>query len=240
MFIPTFIANAEFQPAQVRPRVFFYNGKLETTTYNIKGKQSSFSSTIRQYDIYPYFDHYNTGSSTDGLPQADSDSLLFFNEGPSLGVAPTNSIYTEYWDKYIQLLYDPKTRLLECSAVLPFANYVNMELNDIVVFRGNHYHLRAINKYNLKTGECDLQLLGPIIDDALDGTESNCYTFSIVGDPESATEFTWTDCDGGYQSMTVSAGQGVSIYCVRPGTMSADMEGAEITQGAVCGTYVSL
>ena len=25
MFIPTFIANAEFQPAQVRPRMFFYN-----------------------------------------------------------------------------------------------------------------------------------------------------------------------------------------------------------------------
>jgi len=26
MFIPTFIANAEFQPARVRPRMFFYNG----------------------------------------------------------------------------------------------------------------------------------------------------------------------------------------------------------------------
>jgi hypothetical protein len=38
-----------------------------------------------------------------------------------------------------------------------------MELNDIVNFRGNYYHLRAINDYSLKDGTCDLQLLGPII-----------------------------------------------------------------------------
>jgi hypothetical protein len=37
-----------------------------------------------------------------------------------------------------------------------------MELNDIVEFRGNRYHLRAINDYNLKNGECQIQLLGPI------------------------------------------------------------------------------
>jgi hypothetical protein len=43
-----------------------------------------------------------------------------------------------------------------------------MELNDIVNFKGNYYHLRAINDYSLKTGKCNLQLLGPIIADALD------------------------------------------------------------------------
>jgi hypothetical protein len=42
-----------------------------------------------------------------------------------------------------------------------------MELNDIVELRGNYYHLRAINDYNLKNGECNIQLLGPILDDAL-------------------------------------------------------------------------
>jgi hypothetical protein len=37
-----------------------------------------------------------------------------------------------------------------------------MELNDIVEWRGNYYHLRAINEYNLKNGECKIQLLGPL------------------------------------------------------------------------------
>lgn len=167
MFIPAFIANQEFDPAQVKPRIFFYNGALETTSYNIKGKQSAASSFITDIDVYPYFDHYSTGSG-EVVPSSDADSLLFFNESPSLGSIPTNSIYSTYWSKYIALLYNPKTRLIECSAVIPFAEYVELELNDIVFFRGNHYHLRAINKYNLKTGECNLQLLGPIISDSLD------------------------------------------------------------------------
>jgi hypothetical protein len=171
MYIPTFIANAEFQPAQVKPRVFFYNGKLETSQYNITGLQSKFSGVGDEIAYFPYFDHYNTGSATDDIPTSDSDSLLFFNEAPSLGNIPINSLYSEYWSKYVQLLYNPKTRLIECSAVIPFAEYVNLELNDIIFFRGNHYHLRAINKYNLKTGECQLQLLGPIIDDALDNQQ---------------------------------------------------------------------
>ena len=167
MYIPTFIANAEFDPAQVRPRVFFYNGKISTTKYKMKGKQDSLSTNIYNQTIYPYFDHYSTGSAST-LPASDANSLLYFNETPALGNTPTNSIYSEYWSKYVSLLYNPKTRLIECSAIIPFADYVNMQLNDIVFFRGNHYHLRAINKYNLKTGECQLQLLGPILSDALD------------------------------------------------------------------------
>jgi len=167
MFIPTFIANQEFEPAQVKPRMFFYNGKLETTPYNVTGLESTFFGRGTSLNYWPYFDHYSTGSGVD-VPASDSDSLLFFNEGATLGSIPTESIYTTYWSKYVGLLYDPKTRLIECSAIIPFADYVNMELNDIVFFRGNHYHLRAINQYNLKTGECQLQLLGPIIDDSLD------------------------------------------------------------------------
>lgn len=167
MFIPTHIANAEFQPAQVKPRILFYNGNLDTTDYRIRGYTSVASAVVGNAGTFPYFDHYSSGS-VDQLPNSDSDSLLFFNEGASLGSAPAESIYTTYWNKYVSLLYNPKTRLIEGSAIIPFADYIEMELNDIVFFRGNHYHLRAINQYNLKTGECQLQLLGPIIDDSLD------------------------------------------------------------------------
>ena len=170
MFLPTFISNAEFQSARVRPRVFFYNGKVETTPYNVSGLNfiAGFSSTTTQEAEYPYVDHYTTGSVSTEFPDAGSESTLFFNETPVYGTTPSESLYTKYWSKYITLLYDPKTRLIDCSAVLPFADYIKLNLNDIIVWRGNHYHLRAINKYNLTNGECAIQLLGPIIDDALD------------------------------------------------------------------------
>ena len=170
MFLPTFISNAEFQSARVRPRVFFYNGLVETTPYNVSGLNfiAGFSSTTTQEAEYPYVDHYTTGSASTEFPDLGSESALFFNETPVYGTTPSESLYTKYWSKYITLLYDPKTRLIDCSAVLPFADYIKLNLNDIIVWRGNHYHLRAINKYNLTNGECAIQLLGPIIDDALD------------------------------------------------------------------------
>ena len=170
MYLPTFISNAEFQSARVRPRVFFYNGLVETTPYNVSGLNflNGDSATTTQETTYPYVDHYTTGSVSTEFPDAGSESTLFFNETPVYGTAPIQSLYTKYWSKYITLLYDPKTRLIDCSAVLPFADYIKLNLNDIIVWRSNHYHLRAINKYNLTTGECAIQLLGPIIDDALD------------------------------------------------------------------------
>ena len=82
MFIPTFIANAAFQPAQVLPRMFFYNGKLETTNYQLNNRKEIASATVETTEIFPYFDHYSAGSGSD-VPETDSDSLLFFNIGKS-------------------------------------------------------------------------------------------------------------------------------------------------------------
>jgi hypothetical protein len=58
-----------------------------------------------------------------------------------------------------------------------------MELNDIVEWRGNYYHLRALNDYNLSNGECSLQLLGPILGDVISNIlpVDECYfDFSIT------------------------------------------------------------
>ncbi len=159
IYIPTYISNATYSPARVLPRIFFYNGQVECEPFFIKNETNL---AIAQ-NAFPYFDNYNVVSGS--FPTDGSKSLLLNNEPVSYGSLPSASLYTEYWEKYISLLYNPKTRLLNCSAIIPLADYVKMELNDIVNFRGNYYHLRAINDYSLKTGECNLQLLGPIITD---------------------------------------------------------------------------
>lgn len=165
IYIPTYISSQNFEPARVLPRIFFYNGKVECEPYYIESGSLTKFGYAKQVDVFPYFDNYNV--VTGSFPTQDSKSLLFTNEAPVYGSAPSSSLYTTYWDKYISLLYDPKTRLLNCSAIIPLADYVKMELNDIVNFRGNYYHLRAINDYNLKDGSCNIQLLGPIIKDTL-------------------------------------------------------------------------
>jgi hypothetical protein len=164
IYIPTYINSAEYTPARVLPRLFFYNGMINCESYYIESGSLTTSGVSYEQTAFPYFDNYNV--VTGSFPTADSDSLLFTNETSVYGTTPDNSLYTNYWETYISLLYNPKTRLLNCSAIIPLADYFKMELNDVVNFRGNYYHLRAINDYSLKTGECNLQLLGPIINTA--------------------------------------------------------------------------
>ena len=161
IYIPTYINSAEYSPARVLPRLFFYNGQLDCESWWIQDG----SGAARVQSNFPYFDNYNVVSGS--FPTTGSMSLLFNNELASYGTIPNQNLYTQYWEKYVNLLYNPYTRLMNASAIIPLADYFNMELNDIVNFRGNYFHLRAINDYSVKTGECTIQLLGPIIPDAI-------------------------------------------------------------------------
>jgi hypothetical protein len=169
IYIPTYISSQTYAPARVLPRLFYYNGLVDCETWYLESGSLNEAGYTYEQTSFPYFDNY--GVVTGSFPTAGSPSLLFNNETPSYGELPTGSLFTQYWDTYISLLYNPRTRLLNCSAIIPLADYVKMELNDIVNFRGNYYHLRAINNYSLKTGKCDLQLLGPIIADTFSSLE---------------------------------------------------------------------
>ena len=165
IYIPTFISDQNYNPSRVLPHIYFYNGLIDCQTYYIESGSLTTSGVTYAQTKFPYFDNYNVVSGS--FPTTNSDSLLFNNEAASYGQIPTQNLYTEYWETYVSLLYNPKTRLLTCEAIIPLADYFQIELNDVVNFRGNYYHLRAINDYSLKTGECSLQLLGPIISDTL-------------------------------------------------------------------------
>ena len=179
IFIPTFISSIDYKPARVLPHIYFYNGTKTTDTYFIEGFQNGSTSSIEQraFNAFPYFDNYSGNT-----PDSSSLSLLFNNEPAAYGTAPSASLYTQYWERYVNLLYNPQTRLLDCEAIIPLADYFQMELNDIVEFRGNYYHLRAINDYNLSTGECSLQLLGPILNDVIS---------TIIPELACDFDFTW-------------------------------------------------
>lgn len=161
IYIPTYISDQNYNPSRVLPRLFFYNGTIECETYWLA---DSGSGAVTR-DLFPYFDNYNVVSGS--FPTSNSKSLLFNNESTVYGNPASSSLYTEYWNQYVELLYNPKTRLINASAIIPFAEYVKLNLNDIIEWRGNYYHLRAINDYSVKTGECTVQLLGPILPDAL-------------------------------------------------------------------------
>jgi hypothetical protein len=240
LYIPTFISDDKFNPARVQPRVFYYNGLIDAPEYEFYHWTSAngSTSTFSTLDNIPYVDHYNVSSSGD-LPNSGSNSLLFYNEVASYGTVPSNTLFSEYWDTYIELLYNPVTRLIAADAVIPLADYFELELNDIVEWRGNYYHLRAVNEYSFTDGTCKLQLLGPIIADTfsepVDGNP--CYSYDLYGDGESSTTFTYLDCDGEESQVIVGAQQVGFISCARPGSVIGDTQGSEVVVNTICGSY---
>ena len=165
IYIPTYISDQNYNPTRVLPRLLFYNGLIDSEQWYLESGSSAVGGVPFEQTKFPYFDNYNVVSGS--FPTTNSDSLLFFNEQAVYGEVPTDSLYSNYWSRYVNLLYNPRTRLMNASAIIPLADYFKMELNDIVEFRGNDYHLRAINDYNLSTGECSIQLLGPILESSL-------------------------------------------------------------------------
>jgi len=165
IFIPTFISDPLYNPGRVLPHLYFFNGMVDCQRYYIESGSLTTAGVSYEQTQFPYFDNYNV--VTGSFPTTDSVSLLFFNENASYGEIPDESLYTTYWSQYVELLYNPKTRLINATAIIPLADYFKMELNDVVEWRGNYYHLRAINDYSLSNGECSLQLLGPIIGDTI-------------------------------------------------------------------------
>ena len=157
IYIPYYVSDDKFTATTVSPRLLFYNGTKSSIKWYVNDANSE------QYaEVYPYFSNYSGAITSE-----DSKSLLFYNEDPEFGVVPTDSLYTKFWSKYISTLYDPSTRILSAKSLIPLSEYFKLTLNDIIEFRGNYYHLRSINNYNLNTGECDIELLGPIIYDSL-------------------------------------------------------------------------
>jgi len=197
IYIPTYINSVDYTPAKVQPRLLFYNGMLDCESYYIESA-SVLGGIAREQNAFPYFDNYNV--VTGSFPTVDSKSLLFYNEESVYGQTPTDTLYSDYWETYVELLYNPRTKLLNASAIIPLADYFKMELNNIVQFRGNYYHLRAINDYSLKNGECSIQLLGPILPDSLNLNRfyyENCMGYSISICADACLDY-WNNCGATY------------------------------------------
>jgi hypothetical protein len=243
IYIPTFISSIDYKPARVLPHVYFYNGTKSSDGYYIESINNSGSIQFHPIERFPYFDNYEGSTPTTG-----SRSLLFNNETAPYGDLPTGSLYSEYWSTYVDLLYNPRTRIFDCSAIIPLADYFKMNLNDIVEWRGNYYHLRAINDYNLKNGECSLQLLGPVLPDVISNVlPSSCnFDFDISNGP-TPTSSLWdlTKCDNSTTfygvtfdtTSSLSAGQVVQFgtpalldgcYTLATSSASPDLTGSII------------
>jgi hypothetical protein len=104
------------------------------------------------YTSYKAFgQEYYDGIDTYGLNFNQQQSTLT-NESIS------NSLYNEYYEAYLDNIFDSKARLIKVSGILPTSLLTTLKLNDRLVIRDKRYLINTFTT-DLTTGEVQFELL---------------------------------------------------------------------------------
>ena len=114
--------------------------------------------------------YFNDGSSTSLITeyrplcnQTTYNNAVYsnhFSTEPSAfnGVTIDNSLYSKYYNPYLQNLFNPKNRLTNVKALFPISLLTSLKLNDRLIIRDKRYVINEM-KANLTTGDVDLALI---------------------------------------------------------------------------------
>jgi len=130
-YIPKPIILYDYGTLQSCPQ-FYFNG-TSTTTYNAFGGETFIGG--------------NTYSINFGSEQSPMTNNLI-----------ANSLYTQYYQAYLDNVFNQKARLIKLSAVLPISILTTLKLNDSIIIRDKRYIINTMT-FDLTNGETSLELL---------------------------------------------------------------------------------
>ena len=74
------------------------------------------------------------------------------------GDVNTNSLFSRFYQQYIEQSFNLKGRIIKISAQLPVSFILNYNVNDIIVINGQEYYINSLTT-NLATGKTELELI---------------------------------------------------------------------------------
>ena len=123
-----------------KPYIFF-NRLIDSSSY-----------TVTQLNLTSYNAPSNV--STD-----ENHTLNFGAEYDEFnGDVNTNSLFSRFYQQYIEQSFNLKGRIIKISAQLPVSFILNYSVNDIIVINGQEYYINSLTT-NLATGKSELELI---------------------------------------------------------------------------------
>ena len=94
---------------------------------------------------------------------SDTSNINFFNEINewTRDTTFTGTLFEDFYKDYIQNIFSTKRRLTKITASLPLTTFLNIELNDRLVYNGQIYKINSIQT-NLQTGVSKIELLNVV------------------------------------------------------------------------------
>ncbi len=123
-----------------KPYIFF-NRVVDSSSYTVT------SSNLTSYNA-------PSNVSTD-----ENHTLNFGAEYDEFnGDVNTNSLFSRFYQQYIEQSFNLKGRIIKISAQLPVSFILNYSVNDIIVINGQEYYINSLTT-NLATGKTELELI---------------------------------------------------------------------------------
>lgn len=179
----------DLNPYAPKPIIIY---KYERTTCSFRFNNGTTTDLISNYNVF----------GQDVKYQGVNHSLNWGIEISSyLLDAIDNSLFGDYYSRFLLNLYSLKSRMVKVKMRLPYTELINLKLNDRIVIRNKRY---IINQFttDLTTFESDFELIQDFRDKFYDNSQvrtvsntSHLLSFDIV----SIGELTWTidsDPDG--------------------------------------------
>jgi hypothetical protein len=130
-----------------KPIVIYDYGTLTNTSFKINDGTSTSTATA-----YHVFGQDTNISSVDWTLNFGAEQSSFTNS------IETNTLYANYYDEYINNIFNVKARIIKVKAIMSIPFLTNLKLNDRVIIRDKRY---IINSYttDLTTGEVSFELI---------------------------------------------------------------------------------
>ena len=123
-----------------KPYIFF-NRVVDSSSY-----------TVTQLNLTSYNAPSNVSSD-------ENHTLNFGAEYDEFnGDVNSNSLFSRFYQQYIEQSFNLKGRIIKISAQLPVSFILNYSVNDIIVINGQEYYINSLTT-NLATGKTELELI---------------------------------------------------------------------------------
>ena len=122
------------------PRIFYNNGVKSTGASYYIPAQNGLAS--ENQPNFLQFSHLSTVPSI----SATTTDFVFQSEQlfPGLGSAPTDNLYSAYWQPYFNELYNPDTRIMTLKVNLTPADIANFKFFDMVFIKNKTFRVNKI------------------------------------------------------------------------------------------------
>jgi hypothetical protein len=199
-----FAVDKSLAPVKTAPLLFYRNGF--DTGGNIYIKTAITPSPVNA----TFTSTWHTATEDNKVVDQVTNTLNFGADNSTYFYQPlTNSLYHNFWETYIEDLYNKQTRVLNVKGKMPIRILQRLGLNDRFIIGQKKYKISSL-KVDLTTSQCDIEVFSDFSDpfDSYDNTtslrvDSTDYTVD--------SELLSVDADSIHEPVTSYIINGVSL-----------------------------